>query len=39
MSLENLLQTGQLKEHPVNAAEIQKLLAAARRCLIQSECS
>lgn len=33
MSLENLLQTGQLKEHPVDAREIQKLLAAARRSL------
>lgn len=33
MSLENLLQIGQLKEHPVNAAEIQKLLAAARSSL------
>ena len=33
MSLENLWQTGQLKEHPVNAAEIQKLLAAAQRSL------
>lgn len=33
MSLENLLQTGQLKEHPVDAAEIQKVLAAARRSL------
>lgn len=33
MSLENLLETGQLKEHPVNAAEIQKLLAAARSSL------
>ena len=33
MSLENLLQTGQLKEHPVDAAEIHKLLAAARRSL------
>ena len=33
MSLESLLQTGQLKEHPVDAAEIQKLLAAAQRSL------
>lgn len=33
MSLENLLQTGQLKEHPVNVEEIQKLLAAARSSL------
>jgi len=33
MSLENLLQTGQLKEHPVNATEIQKVLVAARRSL------
>lgn len=33
MSLENLLKIGQLKEHPVNAAEIQQLLAAAQRNL------
>lgn len=33
MGLESLLQTGQLKEHPVNAAEIQKLLVAAQRSL------
>lgn len=33
MSLENLLQTGHLKEHAVDAAEIQKVLAAARRSL------
>jgi hypothetical protein len=33
MSLENLLQTGQLKEHPVDGKEIRKLLTAARRSL------
>ena len=36
MSLENLLKIGQLKEHPPNAAEIQKLLAAAARNLADS---
>jgi len=33
MSLRNLLKTGQLKEHPVNAAEIWRLLDAAHRNL------
>ena len=33
MSLESLLQTGQLKEHSVDGKEIRKLLAAARRSL------
>ena len=33
MSLENLQKIGQLKHHPINAAEIERLLAAARRSL------
>lgn len=33
MSLSNLLKTGQLKEHPPDSAEIQRLLAAATRNL------
>lgn len=33
MTLENLLRLGRIKEHPADAAEIQKLLAAARRSL------
>jgi hypothetical protein len=33
MSLQNLLTIGQLKEHPPNALEIQRLLAAAGRSL------
>jgi hypothetical protein len=33
MTLENLLRIGRIKEHPPNAGEIQKLLAAARRSL------
>ena len=33
MTLENLLRIGRLKEHPPDAAEIQKLLAAAQRSL------
>ena len=33
MSLENLLKIGQLKEHPPDAREIQKLLLAAERNL------
>jgi len=33
VSLENLLKIGQLKEHPPDAGEIQRLLAAARRNL------
>ena len=36
MTLENLLRIGWLKEHPVNAAEIQRLLNAARRNLSDS---
>lgn len=31
MSLQNLVKTGQLKEHPADAGEIQRLLAAAAR--------
>lgn len=33
MTLKNLLKIGQLKEHPPDAAEIQRLLDAARRNL------
>ena len=33
VSLGNLLKTGQLKEHPPDSAEIQRLLAAAARNL------
>ncbi|MCC7484049.1 MAG: hypothetical protein IT529_03590 [Burkholderiales bacterium] len=33
MSLQNLLGIGQLKEHPRDAAEIGRLLAAAQRGL------
>lgn len=33
MSLQNLLKIGQLKEHPPDPEEIQRLLAAARRNL------
>ncbi|MBI2311579.1 MAG: DNA-binding protein [Betaproteobacteria bacterium] len=33
MTLENLLRTGQLKAHETDAAEIRRLLAAARRNL------
>lgn len=33
MSLQNLLKVGQLKEHPADAAEVQRLLAAATRNL------
>ena len=33
MSLQNLLKIGQLKEHPPDAAEVQRLLAAAARNL------
>jgi hypothetical protein len=33
VSLQNLLKTGQLKEHPPDAAEVQRLLAAAGRNL------
>ena len=33
MSLDNLVRTGQLKPHTTNAAEIQRLLAAAMRNL------
>ena len=33
MSLENLLKIGQLKQHPPNRDEIQRLLAAAQRNL------
>ncbi len=33
MTLKNLLKIGQLKEHPVSAQEIERLLAAAQRNL------
>lgn len=33
MSLENLLKIGQLKTHPPQADEIERLLAAAQRNL------
>src|SRR5262245_64236939 len=33
VSLKNLLKIGQVKEHPVSAEEIERLLAAARRNL------
>ena len=33
MSLENLLKIGQLKTHPPNAEEIERLLGAAQRNL------
>lgn len=33
MSLQNLLKIGQLKEHPLDAAEVQRLLSAAGRNL------
>ena len=33
MSLENLLKIGQLKAHPLEAEEIERLLAAAQRNL------
>ena len=33
MSLQNLLKIGLLKEHPADAAEVQRLLAAAERNL------
>ncbi len=33
MTLKNLLKIGQLKEHPVSAAEIERLLTAAERNL------
>lgn len=36
MNLQNLFRIGRIKEHPVNAAEIQKLLTAARRNLQDS---
>ena len=36
MTLENLLRIGNLKEHPLDAAEIQQLLDAARRNLRDS---
>lgn len=36
MSLANLLKTGQLKEHPVDADEIERLLAAAARGLVDA---
>jgi hypothetical protein len=33
VSLHNLLKIGQIKAHPTEAAEVQKLLAAAARNL------
>ena len=36
MTLENLLATGQLKEHTTTAAEVAQLLAAAERNLVDS---
>jgi hypothetical protein len=33
VSLQNLLKIGQLKDHPPDAAELQRLLAAADRLL------
>ena len=36
MSLQNLLKIGQIKEHPPDAVEIQRLLAAARRNLVDA---
>ena len=33
MSLQNLLKIGQLKEHPADGQEIERLLAAAERNL------
>lgn len=36
MSLQNLLKIGQLKTHPTDAAEIARLLAAARRNLVDA---
>ena len=33
MSLQNLLKIGQLKEHPAQAGEIERLLTAAQRNL------
>jgi len=37
MTLQNLLRIGRIKEHPPDAAEIQKLLAAAQRSLKDAE--
>jgi hypothetical protein len=37
MTLRDLLKIGQLKEHPPDAAEIQRLLAAAARNLADSQ--
>lgn len=37
MSLQNLLRIGQLKEHPADRAEVQRLLAAANRNLVDAE--
>jgi len=36
VSLQNLLKIGQLKEHPPDAAEVQRLLAAAARNLVDA---
>ena len=39
VSLQNLLKIGQLKEHPPDAAEVQRLLAAAGRNLADARVS
>ncbi len=39
MTLANLLRTGQLKNHEPDAAEIQRLLQAARRNIVDSRVS
>ena len=36
VSLQNLLKIGQIKAHPTEAAEVQKLLAAAARNLVDA---
>jgi hypothetical protein len=36
VSLENLEKTGRLKKHPIDAREIEQLLAAARRNIIDA---
>ena len=33
MTLKNVLRIGRIKQHPVDATETQKVLAAARRSL------
>ena len=39
VSLANLLRIGQLKEHPADAGEIARLLAAAERCTADARVS